>query len=110
MVLTHSPFVATPHSETISEKTKFKSDPAYFADMVEYTDYLVGRLINHLDELGLSENTLVLFTGDNGTHRSLESMLGNRVVKGGKGVTAGRRHPRADVRALAGSRARRARF
>ena len=27
MVLTHSPFVATPHSETINEKTKFKSDP-----------------------------------------------------------------------------------
>ena len=84
MVLTHSPFVATPHSSTINEKTKFKSDPAYFADMVEYADYLVGRLIDHLDELGLAENTLVLFTGDNGTHRSLKSMLGDRVVKGGK--------------------------
>ena len=84
MVLTHSPFVATPHSTTINEKTKFKSDPAYFADMVEYADYLVGRLIDRLDELGLAKNTLVLFTGDNGTHRSLESMLGDRVVKGGK--------------------------
>ena len=84
MVLTHSPFVATPHSTTINDKTKFKSDPAYFADMVEYADYLVGRLIDRLDELGLAKNTLVLFTGDNGTHRSLESMLGDRVVKGGK--------------------------
>lgn len=84
MVLTHSPFVATPHSSTINEKTKFQSDPAYFADMVEYADHLVGRLIDHLDKLGLAENTLVLFTGDNGTHRSLKSMLGDRVVSGGK--------------------------
>ena len=84
MVLTHSPFVATPHSAAINEKTKFRSDPAYFADMVEYTDYLVGRLIDHLEDLGLTKNTLVLFTGDNGTHRSLKSMLGDRVVKGGK--------------------------
>ena len=84
MVLTHSPFVATPHSETITATTKFKSNPAYFADMVAYTDYLVGRLLDHLDRLGIAGNTLVLFTGDNGTHRSLQSMLGNRVIKGGK--------------------------
>ncbi|MCY4595828.1 MAG: sulfatase-like hydrolase/transferase [Bryobacterales bacterium] len=84
MVLTHSPFVATPHSETVTEKTKFKSNPAYFADMVSYTDYLVGRLLEHIDQLGIAENTLVLFTGDNGTHRSLESKLGTRLVRGGK--------------------------
>lgn len=84
MVLTHSPFVSTPHSETITSKTKFESDPKYFADMVAYTDFLFGRLIDRLDQLGLAENTLVLFTGDNGTHRSLQSMLGDRIVKGGK--------------------------
>ena len=84
MVLTHSPFVATPHSKTITKETKFRSDPKYFADMVSYTDFLVGRLIDRLDQLGLAENTLVLFTGDNGTHRSLQSMLGDRIVKGRK--------------------------
>ena len=84
MVLTHAPFVATPRSETIDLATKFKSDPRYFADMVAYTDYLVGRLIDRLDELGIGDETLVLFTGDNGTHRSLQSMLGTRVVRGRK--------------------------
>lgn len=84
MVLTHSPFVATPHSETVTSKTKFESDPKYFADMVGYTDFLVGRLIDRLDELDIADRTLVLFTGDNGTHRSLQSMLGDRMVKGGK--------------------------
>ncbi len=86
MVLTHSPFVATPHSETITETTMFKSDTAYFADMVAYTDHLVGRLIDHLDRLGIADNTLVLFTGDNGNHRSLTSMLGDRLVKGAKAL------------------------
>ena len=84
MVLTHSPFVATPRSETIDLSTKFKSDPKYFADMVAYTDGLVGRLLDRLDQLGLGDETLVLFTGDNGTHRSLQSMLGLRIVKGRK--------------------------
>lgn len=84
MVLTHAPFVATPHSKRIDLSTKFKSDPKHFADMVAYTDYLVGRLIDRLDELGIGDETLVLFTGDNGTHRSLQSMLGRRVVKGRK--------------------------
>ncbi len=86
MVLTHSPFVATPHSDVINEKTKFKNDTKYFADMVAYTDYLVGRLIDHIDRLGLGENTLILFTGDNGNHRSLKSVLAGRVIHGGKAL------------------------
>ena len=85
MVLTHAPFVATPHSSVIDEKTKFKSDPdAYFGDMVAYADYLMGRLIDRVDALGLGENTLILFTGDNGTARGIQSKLGNRIVTGKK--------------------------
>ena len=86
MTLTHSPFVATPHSEEISERTKFKSDDRYFGDMIEYTDHLVGRVLDKVDELGLAEDTLILFTGDNGSGRGLESMMGDRVVIGGKGT------------------------
>ena len=84
MVLTHSPFVATPHSEKIDLETKFQSDTARFADMVAYSDFLVGRLLDHLQSLGLDDETLVLFTGDNGTHTRLQSLLGDRVVKGRK--------------------------
>lgn len=86
MVLTHSPFVVTPHSESITLKSKFKNDASRFADMVAYTDFLMGRLIDRIDALGLADTTLVLFTGDNGTHRSLKSMLGNREVIGGKAL------------------------
>lgn len=41
---------------------------AVYAAMVETLDDLVGRLLGALDELGLAENTLVVFTSDNGGH------------------------------------------
>jgi arylsulfatase A-like enzyme len=36
-------------------------------DLIEYIDRLVGRLISSLDEAGLRENTVVIFTADNGS-------------------------------------------
>ena len=34
--------------------------------MVRYMDEQIGRVLDALDELGLSDNTLVLFSSDNG--------------------------------------------
>ena len=95
MVLIHAPLVATPQSKTITDATKFKYNREYFADAVAYTDDLVGRLVKALDELGIGDDTLLLFTADNGTSRHLEYRIGERVVKGGKGRTtdAGTRVP-----------------
>src|SRR5690606_30375607 len=42
-----------------------QSDPVYAA-MVENLDTNIGRVLETLDRLGLSENTLVVFTSDNG--------------------------------------------
>ena len=42
-----------------------------FAAMVEYMDRMVGRVTAQVEALELSEKTLVIFTGDNGTHPSL---------------------------------------
>ena len=36
------------------------------AGMVAYTDKIVGRVVAHLDALGLRDNTLILFMVDNG--------------------------------------------
>ncbi len=38
-----------------------------FAEMAAEMDRVVGRLVTAIDRLGLGENTLILFTGDNGT-------------------------------------------
>ncbi len=40
-----------------------------FARMIEIIDSDVGRILDKLDELGLAENTLVLFSSDNGPHQ-----------------------------------------
>jgi len=47
---------------------------------VEYADCLVGRLTGAVDELGLAERTLIIFTCDNGTHRRITSLLGDRSI------------------------------
>jgi uncharacterized sulfatase len=39
---------------------------AVYAAMVEHVDKSVGRILNRVDELGLGENTLVVFFSDNG--------------------------------------------
>jgi len=66
-----------------------------FAQLLAYTDKLVGRIVQEVDRLGLGERTLILFTGDNGTDRRITSRLGNRDLRGGKGrlTEAGTRVP-----------------
>jgi arylsulfatase A-like enzyme len=41
---------------------------AAFAAMITHLDDRVGALLQKLDELGIAENTLVIFTSDNGPH------------------------------------------
>ena len=50
-----------------------QSNPVYAA-MIESLDASVGRVLKKLDELQLSENTLVIFTSDNGGLATLEGM------------------------------------
>lgn len=89
MALTHSPFVSTPDSEewSATRSSTYKGDPVHFPDMVKYTDKLVGRIMDELERLHLRENTLVIFTGDNGTATSIISSLNGKPYPGGKGKT-----------------------
>lgn len=82
MALTHDPFVPTPASRGATEKDKNGDDPRWFPDMVAYLDGLVGKLVAKLDELGLGENTLVVFTGDNGSPREVGGGKGGPLANG----------------------------
>jgi len=86
MILTHDPFVPTPDSD-FGEEEKYKNNPIFFKDMVEYTDKIVGRIINKLEETNLRENTLIIFVGDNGTHPSITTQMKDTTVIGDKGET-----------------------
>ena len=49
-----------------SPKFKAKTGDNLYRAVIEEFDYETGRLLNTLDQLGLKENTLVIFTTDNG--------------------------------------------
>lgn len=56
-----------PHTKlAVSEKFKGKSAGGFYGDVVEEIDHNVGRMFAHIKELGLDENTYVIFTSDNG--------------------------------------------
>ena len=99
MILTHCPFVPTPDSAdwdpTDPGSKAYKGDAKYFADMVAYMDKMVGKLVTKLRDLGLEQDTLILFTGDNGTDEPVVSTLNGREVAGAKGrmTDAGTRVP-----------------
>jgi arylsulfatase A-like enzyme len=80
MALTHPPLVATPH-EPDAEGMIGKHSA-----MVRYMDYLIGRLVDELDALGLRERTYVFFTTDNGTSQGIDGRMNGRNVPGGKGT------------------------
>ena len=67
---------------------KYRNKPQYgqknavYAAMLESVDNAVGRILETLDELGLANNTLVIFTGDNG---GLSGVTNNDPLRHGKG-------------------------
>ncbi len=90
MMLTHAPYDATPDSPDYDDskvtKGKGKQKPSHFADMVAYTDKLIGLVVAKLEELNLRDNTMLLILGDNGTGRGTPSRFQGRDVVGGKGT------------------------
>jgi arylsulfatase A-like enzyme len=51
---------------------------------MSYLDKMVGRVIRKLEEHNLSENTLIWFIGDNGTHPQITSNRHGIPITGGK--------------------------
>lgn len=93
MILTHDPFQPTPDSAdwdpgAVGENVN--RDERHFADMTAYLDKMIGRLDRKLGELGIRENTLLLFLGDNGTSPKITSRLNGADYQGGKGTTTAR--------------------
>lgn len=97
MMLPHWPFEPTPDSKEWDpafrrgDAAEINKPPMrsqkYFIDMVAYTDKMVGKILAKLEEAGVRDNTLFIFTGDNGTYSGITSILNGEPYKGGKGKT-----------------------
>lgn len=88
MILVHDPFVPTPDSkEWVDASKRYKKNPAHFKDMVAYTDKIIGKIVDELEAQGIAENTLLIFTGDNGTHYSISTETNTGTLVGAKGNT-----------------------
>lgn len=67
-----NPFLlCVPHSMPhvplgVSDKFRGKSEQGLYGDVIMELDWSVGEIMKELDKNGLTENTLVIFTSDNG--------------------------------------------
>ena len=94
MILTHCPFDPTPDSTDWDPKrlgsTTYKGDrndpQRHFRDMVAYADKAVGQIVSQLGKSGVRDNTLIIFTGDNGTDTPIVTTWNGKKVLGGKGT------------------------
>jgi arylsulfatase A-like enzyme len=97
MVLVHDPFLPTPDSiegpyipnpKVKGKKVKRNAaeEKKNFAAMMKYMDKIVGKIIMKVDQIGQLENTIIIFTADNGTNQRLTSRWNGRDIKGGKGT------------------------
>jgi arylsulfatase A-like enzyme len=71
----------------LSEKWENKSGYGLYADGMMELDHIVGALLKKLDDLGIADNTIVLFTSDNGAEVMSWPDGGNTPFKGEKGTT-----------------------
>jgi arylsulfatase A len=93
LMLTHEPFQPTPDSpewDATAVGENVNRDVRHFGAMVEYMDKLVGRLEARLAELGIRDDTLLVFLGDNGTAGRVTSRFQGADFRGGKAETTHR--------------------
>lgn len=75
----HEPHARVAAPETFRSRHLDKRNPDYYG-CIENMDHEIGRLLHKLDSLGVTENTFIVFTSDNGSY-----------MQGSNGVLAGRK-------------------
>ena len=86
----------SPHTPVVPTKEwKGKSQLGDYGDFVMQTDDVVGQITNELKANGLVENTILIFTSDNGS--SSRVALSNRLKEQGHLISAHYRGSKADI-------------
>lgn len=85
----------SPHTPIVpSEKWQGKSGIGSYGDFVMETDWAVGETIKAIDRNGLADNTLVIFTSDNGCSKAAGI---DKLRKQGHYVSGPLRGSKADI-------------
>ena len=71
----------------LAPKWQDKSGFGLYADAMMELDWEVGEILKKIDDLGIADNTLVLFTSDNGAEIFTWPDGGNHPFRGEKGTT-----------------------
>lgn len=86
-------FLYFPHSMVhiplgVSDKFKGKSKQGMYGDVMMEVDWSVGEIMKVLEKYGLEQNTLVIFTSDNGPWLNFGNHAGNTGgLREGKGTS-----------------------
>jgi len=67
----HAPFNPDPRFAANYAGKKISKNAKAFATMIEGMDKSLGDMLDHLENLGVAENTIVFFLGDNGSDAPL---------------------------------------
>ena len=72
----------------VSEKFRGKTNKGIYGDVISELDWSVGQILNTLKKLEIYENTLIIFTSDNGPWLNYGSHAGSAFpLREGKGTT-----------------------
>ena len=86
-MLVHRPHQPTPLDPTYRTFDDNLDDTTYIGSMTHYLDLKVGVLINKLKADGLDKNTIIVFSGDNGSEVNYHSLFKGKLVEGEKSHT-----------------------
>lgn len=51
----------------LMDKPDTRENLARFKSLVEYIDFLIGRTVKKIEDLGIEDETIIILTSDNGT-------------------------------------------
>jgi len=77
MCLPHGPLTTTPAEPDVKGLDRHKA-------MVRYTDIILAKLLGALEELEIRDDTIVVWTTDNGSGGNLVGHINGKPVRGGK--------------------------
>ncbi len=87
MSIGHRPFSPTPDNPEFASSNPdlHQTDTTFFPTMMNYMDQKIGQIIQKVKSLGIENNTLIIYAGDNGTPTEIFYRVNDTTLEGEKG-------------------------